>query len=159
MLARASALFKLIVDHPALMTGSHSEALSETQSDFQLLENSFQIIRESRSTPQGWPQLQSRLHRLVRKRDRSQVVMKKRPLAAIQRVTCQALSRPAFSPATGAADVVALRISQKNIRPAIHLLGSTFQLPAQTGQRFEVSLLFDLNQEVDIFGILFVGCD
>jgi hypothetical protein len=60
---------------------------------------------------------------------------------------------------TGAADVVALRISQKDIRASIHLLRPAFKLPAQTGQRCEVSLVFDLNQKVDVFGVRFVGGD
>jgi len=83
--------------------------------------------------------------------------MKKRPLATIQCVTRTTFPGPTFPPLTGSAEVAALRISQKNIRTSIHLLGSAFKLPTQTGERCEVSVVFNLNQEVDIFGVLFVG--
>src|ERR1043166_7839745 len=108
---------------------------------------------------QGWPQLSGRFYGVVGKRDRGQIVMEIMALATVQRVARSTYPRPTFLPVPGSADVVTLRIHQKNIRASIHLLRSALHLPAETGQRLEISFVFNLNQEVDIFGILFVGCD
>jgi hypothetical protein len=52
-----------------------------------------------------------------------------------------------------------LSIGKKNIRTSIHLLSPAFDFPTQTGQRFEVNLVINYDQEVDVFRILFVSCN
>ena len=62
-------------------------------------------------------------------------------------------AKDTFLPVTRAADAVALRITKKNIRAAAHLLSPPLHLPAHPGELSEASLVFNFDQEVDVFGI------
>ena len=91
------------------------------------------------------------------KRDRLQIIMQIVPFSTIQRVTRPACPRSTSLPRTCATDVPALNIREENVRASIHLLSSTLDLPAQTGQRLEVNIVINHYQEVDVFWVLFVG--
>src|SRR6266542_780550 len=81
------------------------------------------------------------------------------PFPTVQRVTRAAYPRSTSLPRTRATDVPTLNIREKNIRASIQLLSSALDLPAQTGQRLEVKIVINHHQEVDVFRILFVGCN
>jgi hypothetical protein len=116
------------------------------------------IARQGHAADDSGKQLDRRMrHQFRGKLDRRQIIVQKRTMATMERVTTATDTGSALLPMTNPAEVLPVPIRNEHIRTVIVTLRTAFQPPGGARNRSKVSLVCHGNQQINVFWIRLLG--